>query len=90
MNRELIDEIEKEMLALDERAYNYKLLSKCKQALELPKQEYVPMTDDELLKEFDECDYRSRLTSYPHVTLMNLKKVESAVVRRMKDQGLYD
>ena len=34
MNRELIDEIEKEMLALDERAYNYKLLSKCKHEIE--------------------------------------------------------
>ena len=52
------------------------------------KGEYVPMTDDELLQEFDACDYKSRLTSYPHITLMNLRKVETEVVRRMKEQGL--
>ena len=81
MKRELIDEIEKEMLALDERAYNYKLLSKCKQALELPKGEYVPMTRDEweiAMKDYDLSDQVIPWRKY----------IEAEAVRRMKEQGL--
>jgi len=44
---------------------------------------YTPMTDDEILLKFDACDLRSRLTPYPHKTLMDLRYVERAVIERL-------
>ena len=44
---------------------------------------YTPMTDDEILLKFDACDLRSRLTPYPHKTLMDLRYVERAIIESL-------